>query len=209
MENRPRSLAACLSCIALLVASGIAAQEALPEEGAQTEIERGLAMQAEARQIQEEAEAALAAEREACDTKFFVNDCRHDAYDRYLEKLDRSRKLGIEGRDAEAKQRRRDLETARVQQAIDAAALEEKDAERAKTVAEERAARKRSYEERQGKRAAEAEQRAQKAAARKENAEKKQEETALKRARLAEKKADKARNRNAPTDYSETEETQR
>ncbi|MCL2075138.1 MAG: hypothetical protein FWH15_01615 [Betaproteobacteria bacterium] len=172
MENRPIALVACIGFFVVAVF----AEEASLEERNQTRI--WLSMQEESRRMRQEAEATLAAEREACDKKFFVNDCRNAAYNRYLEKLEQSRKIGAESRRLEIEQKRSDLETSQAQQVIDAEDRARKDAERAESVAKERAAREARYEERQARRAAEADKRAQKAAARRERAEKKQDAAA-------------------------------
>jgi len=200
MENRSRSLAACLSLFALLVSPALAAEEAvtLPEEGAVTEIERGLAMQARAQQIKLEAEAERAAEEEACGKKFFVNDCRSAANERYLEKLAESRKLAAEGREVEITQRKKDLEALRAEQARDATAREEKNIERGKTIAEEQKAREAAYQERLEKHAQKTATKAQKAAKERENARMREEKSQEKKARREEERARKASRRSAP-----------
>jgi len=192
VENRSLCLAAGLSLFALCAASTLHAQEAgedtLPE-GVEAVIARGLAMQAEADRLQQEAESELGLEREACGKKILVNDCRLKAQERYLEKLNASRKLNTEGHDLEVKGRKRERDVLRAQQSSAAIARAEEDAKRAEAVAKERETREARSAARRAKRAAEAEKRAQKVAARQEAAKEKEESTARKRTEMGKKKA--------------------
>jgi hypothetical protein len=214
MANRSLCLVACLSVIALSALSHAFAQEInsptqeaadAPEESAQEEASPLPVTQDEAKSVREEAERELAAEREACGRKFFVNNCRNAAYERYLEKVELSRKMGIEARRVEAEQRKAGLEARRAQQAIDMAARKEEDARRTEEVAARQKEREARYQASRAKRAAEQKERTQKAAAHREEAKKREEKAALKRARLAEKKAAREKVQNEPANAEETQ----
>lgn len=82
MEHRPLSLAARLIALLVVSFSALAADSGpSPEQLAdwQQRLERGAALQAEAKERKAEADTILETKNAACGKKFLVNSCREDA----------------------------------------------------------------------------------------------------------------------------------
>lgn len=125
MEHRPQTLVACLKAgflVSLFAwAANVAAQEVqLPAE-TRARLEQGKALQAEGARLRDQAEQVRLREDEACARKFLVNDCRHDARERYLEQIRRARALEAEGGALERQARQEERELKRQQQEAEAA----------------------------------------------------------------------------------------
>ncbi|MDR0528363.1 MAG: hypothetical protein LBG69_01945 [Zoogloeaceae bacterium] len=161
MENRSKILAACVTragcffCLFLLCAAvraenadfssadsppqAVEVREEAFAEGDDSLLERGKALQEEAARRRDAMEDSLAEETAQCDTRFFVNDCKNAARARYLEALEKTRSMEMEGRALERRwrlSRRAAQEEEREKENLKRAT---EDAGRAKTIAKQRA----------------------------------------------------------------------
>ncbi len=179
-------------CLALIGAAGhaVAAASGVPPEQAadwQARLERADALQREGNEKKAAAEKRQDEEMNACYRKFFVNRCRDNVHDEYVETVRDARRIRNEGLAIERQVKKEQL-SARDLQA--AAEMPEREAELQAREAETRAAREAAAEEEAAKRAEKAKQAEAGAQRKAHEAERQRRKQAQQEARLAAKAAE-------------------
>lgn len=182
-----------------LVMSGAAwADELAPAPEIPQTLEQASAQRARAAAMRDEAERRHEAEKNACYSKFLVNDCLADAKKRYTATIVEARRLDQPARDFEREARRRDVEAEEAQRLADQPAREAEQKASAERFRAEEAAKASARQQKLAEKARQAEEGRQKTAAEQARRQAKLEKRARQDAEREAKKAAKQAGAPAP-----------
>ncbi len=141
------------------------ADELAPAPEIPQTLEQASAQRARAAAMRDEAERRHEAEKNACYSKFLVNDCLADAKKRYTATIVEARRLDQPARDFEREARRRDVEAEEAQRLADQPAREAEQKASAERFRAEEAAKASARQQKLAEKARQAEEGRQKTAA--------------------------------------------